>query len=229
MRSIESEVANLLNGDHGHGFDHVARVRAMALKFAEHEKANQEIVELASLLHDVDDYKLFGEESAKHLSNATAILTKYQVSETVQADVLEIIRTMGYNKSLEGIRPTTLEGKIVSDADMCDAIGAEGILRTHAYALSKGNVLFDATLSPELPTTDASRYRASKKSHSVQHFFDKLLIIPTIMMTEAGKIEAQKRSEIMTLFLEELFRESNTPEWREHLSAYQENLSNARS
>ena len=215
-KKLRSEVAELLSGDDGHGFDHVARVGNMALRFAQVEGANTQVVELAALLHDVDDYKLFGEESAKNLTNATALLDKHEAEDATIRQVLEIIRTMGYNKYLDGIRPTTLEGMVVSDADMCDAIGAEGILRTHAYALSKGHSFFDTSLPPTDTVTDAATYR-SGGVHRVQHFFDKLLIIPSIMMTAAGKEEAKKREKIMVDFLEELFRENNATEWQEKL------------
>lgn len=223
MRNVEirNDVAELLSGDHGHGFDHVARVGGMALYFAEQEGANTEIVELAALLHDVDDYKLFGEDSAKNLTNASTLLDKYEVDAASKEQVLAIIQTMGYNKYLDGIRPTTLEGRVVSDADMCDAIGAEGVIRTHAYALSKGNQFFNREIAPMDSTIDASVYRADKKSHSVQHFFDKLLVIPSIMMTTSGKEEAAKREKIMIDFLEELFRENNASEWQEKLASHQ--------
>lgn len=218
--AIINEVAQLLGGDDGHGIDHILRVRDMAVQFAKEENADVTIVELACLLHDVDDYKLFGEESAKRLSNANAILDKYNANEATKSQVLGIIKTMGYNKYLDGIRPDTLEGMIVSDADMCDAIGAEGILRTHAYALSKGDAFFDPTLAPESQETSAAEYRRLKKSHSVQHFFDKLLIIPSIMLTEPGKREAKLREKIMVDFLAELFREEGAEQWQRLLDAH---------
>jgi uncharacterized protein len=108
---------------------------------------------------------------------------------------------------------------VVSDADMCDAIGAEGILRTHAYALASGHDFFDDTLAPTSSVTDATAYRAGGV-HSVQHFFDKLLIIPGIMMTEAGRDEAAKREDSMINFLQELFRERGSDEWQRRLEAH---------
>ncbi len=220
VREIRKDVAELLNKDDGHGFDHVLRVGRLALRFAEKEGANTEVVELATLLHDVDDYKLFGEDSAHSLPNATTLLEKYNTLPEVKEQVLGIIATMGYNKYLDGIRPGTLEGRVVSDADMCDAIGAEGILRTHAYALSKGNMFFNPDLPPERAIKNAASYRAGSSGHSVQHFFDKLLIIPSIMMTAAGQEEAQKREKIMVDFLEELFREQSADEWQEKLLSH---------
>lgn len=218
LQSITTQVRELLAVDKsGHGMEHVDRVLKLALSFAEHEGADVTIVTLAALLHDVDDYKLFGEESAKGLLNATRILREHDVDSEVSSAVLDIIKTMGYNRYLEGVRPTNLEGKIVSDADMCDAIGAIGILRTHAYALSKGNEFFDKTIAPIHETMSAEEYRAQQKTHSAQHFFDKLLTIPSILMTESGRKEGAKRQAIMVHFLAELFDEEDAHEWSEYL------------
>ncbi|HBO64830.1 TPA: metal-dependent phosphohydrolase [Candidatus Saccharibacteria bacterium] len=204
----------------GHGMDHVMRVHGLAMKFAEKENADKNIVELAALLHDVDDYKIFGQESARHLTNANRILDQLGADPMTKRAVVNIIQTMGYNKFLEGIRPTTLEGMIVSDADMCDAIGAQGILRTHAYNASKGNPFFDVNLDPIDSHVDANAYRAAKTTHSVQHFFDKLLTIPAILMTGAGREEGALRQDIMVHFLEELFREESAQKWSDHLQNF---------
>ena len=220
MEKIEHSVKQLLNGDDGHGFDHVERVRNMALKFAIQEDANLEIVELACLLHDVDDYKLFGEEAAAGLVNARKILDENNIDQATQLDVLDIIKNMGYSKYLEGIRPATLEGMIVSDADMCDAIGAQGILRTHAYNLSKGNEFFNKETQPVTEEKSATEYRNTKTEHAAQHFFDKLLLINSILMTNAGKQEGVKRQKIMTDFLAELFREEESSRWATYLENY---------
>jgi uncharacterized protein len=220
MENIETAVNELLHANDGHGFDHVERVRTLALRFAEHEGADANVVELASLLHDVDDYKIFGQESSENLINATHILATNGIDKKTTRSVLNIIRTMGYNKYLEGIRPDTLEGMVVSDADMCEAIGAIGILRTHAYALSKGNDFFDKTLAPLDEELSAEEYRASRKSHSAQHFFDKLLRIPSLLSTESGMAEGNKRQAIMVEFLKELFEEENARDWAIYLDNF---------
>ena len=221
ISSITDDVNDLLAKDSsGHGMEHVERVLKLAVNFAESEGADKEIVTLAALLHDVDDYKLFGKANADGLINATALLDKHGVLPETKEAVLDIVRSMGYNKYLEGMRPKSLEGMIVSDADMCDAIGAIGIIRTHAYAVSKGNEFFDKTLAPEDESMSADQYRAKKKSHSVQHFFDKLLKIPSILMTEAGRQEGRKRQAIMVEFLEELFHEEDAADWQDHLNEY---------
>jgi uncharacterized protein len=220
--AVYQDVEVLLGGDtSGHGIDHVDRVLNLAITFAEKEGADKEIVMLAALLHDVDDYKVFGEEHAEKLLNAHAVLDTYGVSDETKRSVLHIIRSMGYNKYLEGIRPDTLEGMIVSDADMCDAIGSIGILRTHAYALSKRNVFFDKDMQPEDESINVAEYKVTKKSHSVQHFFDKLLRIPAILMTDAGRAEGEKRKTIMVSFLRELFQEENSQGWLKYLNTFE--------
>lgn len=171
-------------------------------------------------MHDVDDYKLFGEANAKHLTNANTILDASGIGGTTKQQVLEIIRSMGYNKYLEGVRPSTLEGGIVSDADMCEAIGSQGILRSHAYNLSKGIVFFDKTTMPSTDKKSSQQYRNNKNEHAVQHFFDKLLLIPAILLTDAGREEGDKRLRVMQDFLSELFREEDAAEWVEYLEQF---------
>lgn len=218
---ILEKVRELLEKDNsGHGIDHVIRVHTLAMEFSEKESADNNIVELAALLHDVDDYKIFGEESARSLINASRILDESGVDNATKQAVIDIIKTMGYNKFLEGIRPSSIEGMIVSDADMCDALGAQGILRTYAYNASKGNPFFDKSLSPIGSSLDAEEYRTARTGHSVQHFFDKLLTISGILMTKAGRDEGAVRQKIMVDFLEELFREEDAKIWSEYLSTF---------
>ena len=222
ISAIRQDVRELLGSDKsGHGMDHVDRVLELAMTFAENEKANKEIVALATLLHDVDDYKIFGEEHAEKLLNANAILDKHSFADETKNNVLSIIRSMGYSKYIDGIRPGTIEGMIVSDADMCDAIGSIGILRTHAYALSKGSVFFDKDIQPETELVEATVYKTARKSHSVQHFFDKLLRVPAILMTNSGRREGEKRKMIMVSFLRELFQEEDSQEWLKYLNAFE--------
>ena len=224
MNEITDAVKKLMNRHDGHGFDHIERVKNLAVKFAEQEGADVEIVTLASLLHDADDYKLFGQENADKLINTNRILDENCIDDGTKAQVLNIIKNMGYSKSLSGIRPKTIEGKIVSDADMCDAIGAEGILRVYAYGASKNRVFFDKNLAPIAndDLTSAEYVRAAKNAttHSVQHFFDKLLKINGILLTSAGKKEGAKRQKIMIDFLDELFREEDAESWSAYLREY---------
>lgn len=221
LDKIRDEVTELLGADtSGHSIDHVERVVNMALAFSEHEDVDVDEVALTAYLHDVDDYKLFGAAHAEALTNAHQILDRHSIDKKLAQRVLLNISTMGYSKSLEGIRPTSLEGKIVSDADMCDAIGARGLIRIFDYNTSKGRPFFVPSISPVSEAFSADEYRAQGNEHAVQHFFDKLLKIPDMMMTDAGKIEATRRKAVMEHFLKELFREERATEWQEYFEAF---------
>ncbi|HWT40474.1 MAG TPA: HD domain-containing protein [Dongiaceae bacterium] len=221
LQTIRGEVAELLAQDKsGHGLDHVDRVTTLALTFAQQEGADQGVVELTSLLHDVDDYKLFGAESAENLTNAKTILERHKIGGDMAHHVLSNIASMGYNNYLDGRRPETLEGAVVSDADMLDAIGAQGIIRTFEYNASKGRPFFVKTIPPVSAELSAEEYRAAPNEHAVQHFFDKLLLVPDILMTKSGQKEGATRAKIMTSFLGELFREEGAENWRHHLDEF---------
>ncbi len=217
-KDVHTYVSELLTGSAGHGMGHVTRVVELSMLFADSEKADKSIVELAAYLHDVDDYKLFNTSTS--LDNANAILDNLKVSYDSKVRVLDIISTMGYNNYLDGIRPNTIEGMVVSDADMCDAIGAQGILRTYSYSLSKGLPFFDKNILPKEYNISADEYRHRKNNHSVQHFFDKLLLIPHIMMTKSGREEAVKRQKIMVDFLRAVFVEANATIWLDFLDEF---------
>jgi len=223
---IKNMVSELLSNDNsGHGFEHISRVEELALKFAEKENANKEIVSITSLLHDVDDYKIFGIENSTNLTNAKKIMNLANVDVSIQKKVIDNINNMGYSKSLRGIRPTTLEGKVVSDADMCDAIGANGIIRSIVYAVrDKGNgVIFDKNIFPNDNIT-YKEYNSHGSTHdtdnAINHFFEKLLKLPSLMMTDSGREEASKRQKIMIDFLKQFFIECDVPEWSKYLDDY---------
>ena len=125
IEKVKEQVVELLDKDNsGHGMDHINRVLNLSLKFAEKEKANKDIVALIALLHDVDDYKLFGMENAENLTNAKRIMSYCNINDEIQNQVCSELKCIGYSKLLKGFRPKTIEGQIVSDADMCDEMGA---------------------------------------------------------------------------------------------------------
>ena len=211
LNEVRISVAERLSDDDsGHDMSHIDRVYALTDRFSIQEGlsyVDTQIAGLAALLHDVDDYKLVGRDKALKLENVS------------------IIRTMGYSKFLNGIRPDTLPGMIVSDADMCDAIGSSGIVRCLTYAVSsKGSgVIFDPTVWP-ISNISAEQYNNSGSTHTtdsfVNHFFEKLLNIKGLMMTEAGRIEAQNRDAVMVEFLRHFFEEQGEQRWITYLSEY---------
>lgn len=225
IKQVRRDVEQALAGDRsGHGIDHIERVHRLAMSFVDQlPQANKDIVELAAILHDVDDYKLVGKEAAERLENATEIMSNAGIDEAVQTRVKEIISSMGYSKSLRGVRPRSLEGKIVSDADMCDAIGANGIVRALVYEVSDkgGGNIFNRTIWPNVEIA-AHQYNSNGNHHDtdgfINHHFEKLLKLKGMMMTEPGKQEALVRDEMMVLFLRQFFlsmaHQSGVYSWR---------------
>jgi uncharacterized protein len=223
LKHVQALVAQQLKHDKtGHGVDHIERVLNLSLTFANQLHADQDTVALIALLHDVDDYKLVGVEKASTYEKAIAIMKECVISANTQHKILESIKQIGYSRYLEGIRPTNLEGQIVSDADMCDAIGANGLLRVYAYGLSKGQPFFNREVFP-LSLTDANQYRQHGSQYTIHHFFDKLLKLKDLMMTEPGKKEAIIRHQYLIDFLNQFFREEHASAWIKYLSAITNN------
>jgi uncharacterized protein len=186
---------------------------------------DKEVVILASLLHDVDDYKLFGQEASDNLINAKRIMNECGVEENVKQKVCDIIFNMGYSKLLSGIRPKNKEGMIVSDADMLDATGINGIIRTLNYAFSRclkyGTPVFDKNEWPEI-NMSAERYKSRdrKSDNCINHFFEKTLRLGNLMMTREGHEMAKVRLGRMVDFLRGYFDENDVPHWNDYLNDY---------
>lgn len=218
--NVKQEVIKLLDKDNsGHGMNHINRVLDLSLKFAEKENANAQVVALIALLHDVDDYKLFGMENAEKLINARRIMDNCNVDKDIQEQVCDALNNIGYSKRLKGHCPTTLEGKIVSDADMCDALGANGILRVYTYSMKNGKPFFDRNIFP-IEDMNAEKYTRKCADSSVCHIFEKILKLKDLMLTDSGKEESKNRHQIVVDFLYHLFNEENALEWTEYLNNY---------
>lgn len=220
IQEIKEQVTELLDKDNsGHGIDHINRVLNLSLKFAEKEKANKDIVALIALLHDVDDYKLFGMENAENLTNAKRIMSYCNINDEIQNQVCSELKCIGYSKLLKGFRPKTIEGQIVSDADMCDALGANGILRVYTYSMKNGRPFFNRTIFP-VENMNAKKYTQRCADSSVCHIFEKILRLKDLMITESGKEEAKDRHNIVVEFLYHLFDEENATDWTNYLNNY---------
>lgn len=219
---IKNAVQELLaNNSNGHTAKHVFRVCDTAMKFCDDiPSANRELVEAAALLHDCDDYKLFGEESERLLTNTRRILSGSGFSEDFCEKCINIVKTIGYSKRLKGIQPYGIEGNIVSDADMCDASGTVGILRCIEYRSGSGESFFNPNRFP-YEKIDATTYRKSSVDPCVNHFFNKILKLRDMCLTEPGRKYATKKHQALVDFLEMYFDEVSAPQiWRDLLKKY---------
>ena len=174
----------------GHDLDHSLRVYRMAVRIAEEEGADIETVALAALLHDVDDRKL-SPETYEGKDRAVAFLRENGMDEETIHKIVGIISQISF--SAGNGRPDTLEGCCVQDADRLDAIGAIGIARTFAFGGSRGRRMHDP--------------QWQDKGSSVQHFYDKLLLLKDRMNTETGKRMATERDAFMRAFLDQFYGE----------------------
>lgn len=191
----------------GHDYLHVNRVRHMALGIAEIEGGDQYTVELASLLHDVADPKL-DPRCRTHDDAARMVrqwLSQVGCGANVSAHVGVIIAGMSFKGAGVATPMSTIEGKIVQDADRLDSIGAIGIARVFAYGGSKGRAIYDPAIKPVMHTS-AAAYGASK-STSVNHFHEKLLLLEKRMNTETAKRIARARTSFMKDYLQKLKNE----------------------
>jgi len=171
----------------GHGFDHTMRVYQTAMEIAESEPScNRQVVALAALLHDADDYKLV---ETKNNANARAFLDSQNVDESTKEMICAAINAVSFSKN-KGRCPELPEGKIVQDADRLDAIGAIGIARTFAYGGKHGRTL----------------------DSSIEHFHEKLLLLKDLMHTEKAKQMAEERHVFMESFLREWEKENDKHE-----------------
>ena len=163
----------------GHDAAHAIRVYKNALKIADKEQGSDlTVVALASILHDADDHKLFDSTDNE---NTRAFLSAHGVSSDITEKVCSVIDSVSFSRN-RGKTPSTLEGKIVQDADRLDALGAIGIARTFAYGGEHGRSIED----------------------SVRHFYDKLLLLKDELNTDAARSIAAKRHDFLEAYLTEL-------------------------
>ncbi|MGG4168403.1 HD domain-containing protein [Rossellomorea vietnamensis] len=187
----------------GHDWYHLDRVRRQALRIAEREQVSRTyIIELAALLHDVPDEKFVSEEEGK--KKLDHILMNLTLNENERALLKSIIYSISYKGGHEA-ELTTIEAKIVRDADRLDAIGAIGIARTFAYGGRKGRAMYNPDFQVREHMT-LEEYRNGDSS-SIHHFHEKLLKLKDLMCTETGRVLAEERHEFMLGFLEQFNKE----------------------
>lgn len=167
--------------------------------------ANPLVVQLAALLHDIADRKFHGGDETIGPRVARSLLGKYGLpDETIDA-VCAIIPEISFKGAGVADEPSTLEGKIVQDADRLDAIGAIGIARAFAYGGHAGQVLYDPDLAPVMHTSKEAY--GSGRTTTISHFYEKLLLVRDRFHTPRAWQIAQQRHELMEVYLHHFFAE----------------------
>ena len=198
-------IKSIFSGDSsGHDYYHTIRVYKLATKIAKQENADVKTVQLAAMLHDVDDIKLSPDTYATK-KNAVDFMTTNRIEGKRIEAVCKIIDEVSF-AGTDSVVPDTIEGKCVQDADRLDAIGAIGIAITFAYGGSKGRRIYDPKINPKTGM-NKDEYQKNQNSTSMNHFYEKLLLLKGMMNTTAGRKLAEHRHKIMEKFIEEFMEE----------------------
>lgn len=187
----------------GHDYFHTLRVFNMATHIAIQEKADLQIVQLAALLHDVDDRKLSPETCAQK-ANARQFLAEHHVPAATIDLICQIISEISYAGN-DSVVPATLEGKCAQDADRLDAIGAIGIARAFAYGGTHNRYMHHPDIAPRMDMDKEAYYQ--HESTTINHFYEKLFLLTDLMNTATAKQLAGARHAYMQGFVAEFMAE----------------------
>jgi len=197
----------------GHDWWHIDRVRGNARNIARHENepGNLFVIELAALLHDIADWKFHGGDAKAGSTVARKWLTEQSVAADVTEHVCQIIDNISYKGAGVQTKMSTSEGMIVQDADRLDSLGAIGIARTFAYGGHAGRSLYDPAVKPTMHQSFEA-YKSSQ-GHTINHFYEKLLLLKERINTTAARNIAQERHAFMEQYLKQFFAEWDGNDW----------------
>ena len=200
----------LKDAEGGHDWFHIERVFNNSILIARSEKVDLLVVSLGALLHDIADAKFHDGDESVGPKMAEVFLASLDVKKNTITHVVNIINHISYKNSLEKEREVkfnSIELQVVQDADRLDAIGAIGIARAFNYGGFKNRTMHNPDIPPNLKM-NKSDYKKSK-APTINHFYEKLLLLKDKMNTETGKQLAGQRHEYMLDFLEQFYREWN--------------------
>lgn len=211
VRDAEALVRQRLAGEStGHDWFHTDRVRRMALRLADEEETSERpldrrVIELAALLHDLEDWKFHGGDDRIGVETARDWLGQHGVDDMIIAHVTDIIATMSFKGAGVPTPMRSPEGAIVQDADRLDAIGAIGIARAFAYGGHKGSMIHNPDQEPWLHES-FDDYK-SRPGTTINHFSEKLLLLRDLMNTASARHIADERHRVMETFLDRFHAE----------------------
>lgn len=186
----------------GHDWFHIKRVYNLATYICEKEGGDKFIIKMASLLHDIDDWKF-----SNNNKTTEGFLKSICVDEESIYKIMNIITTMSYKGGVVNSYQNNLEGKIVQDADRLDAMGAIGIARAFTYGGSKNLLMYNPHIKPKnFQNLDEVK---NLDNHTINHFYEKLLKLKDLINTDTAKQIAEERHRFMEIYLDEFYYEWN--------------------
>lgn len=206
IKNTEKFVKDKMSGEgSGHDWWHVHRVWRNAVHIGKKEKADMFIVELGALLHDIADFKFHNGDDMAGARVSRDWLEKQRVDKETIKRVCDIVRGVSFKGAKVKSELKTKEGMVVQDADRLDALGAIGIARTFAYGGAKGREIYN----PEIKVVKHESFEEYKNANStsINHFFEKLLLLKDLMNTKSGKQMAEERHKFLKQYLDRFFKE----------------------
>lgn len=204
-KTVDFVKKKLDGAEAGHDWFHMERVWKLSKKIGEKENCNMEVIELSALLHDIADPKFHNGDETIALNVSREFLEKENAAEEIIEKVLFIIKNISFKNRNEAPENSSLELKIVQDADRLDAIGAIGIARTFNFGGFKNNLMYHPGIQPKLNMTK-EEYKKNNGT-TINHFYEKLLLLKDLMNTETAKKIASERHDLMLNFLDEFYKE----------------------
>ena len=210
QRTITYVQHTLKDTERGHDWLHVWRVYRQADLISTHEPGDKLVIRLGALLHDIADSKFHQGDETLGPEKAKAFLTSLKLPQDIIDQVTTLVKDISFHSNLEKDMPKTAELKIVQDADRLDALGAIGIARAFHYGGYKNREIYN----PDLPPLSSFTAESYKKNEgpTLNHFYEKLLLLKDKMNTRTGKNLAQSRHEFLEIFLSRFYREWNVDE-----------------
>lgn len=204
-KTISFVKEKLAHAEKGHDWFHIERVYKNALAINAVEQGDEKVVMLAALLHDIADPKFNNGDEEIGPTIAGQFMSDLLIDEEVIQHVQQIIRNLSFKASFGTITFSSKELDVVQDADRLDAIGAIGIARAFTYGGYKNRVLYDPDIEPNLHMTK-EEYK-NTTAPTINHFYEKLLLLKDLMRTSSGKQIAQQRHDFMNTYLNQFYAE----------------------